>query len=1364
MYNGNTFSFDYNCIYVYDINDDAHNGYLKVGKASFSSKYSMNQLTPNHHLMNVASHQRIKAETKTALIDYNLLYTELACRQIFMDDGSSQTQNFMDKDIHKILENAGYVPKLFIDSGRKSEWYPCDLDTIKKAIKAFKEGRTSIDSQEKDPAEEPKEQFIKLRDEQKDNVEKTYSVLSGEEKRFLWDCKMRYGKTITAYEFLKKAKYQKVIVITHRPAVKDGWGKDHDLIFNPNEHLFVDRTVGGDRVDDVLDMQNDNELTNVINSGKPFIYFTSIHDLVGSKIVGGKYNKNKVVFKTDWDLVIVDEAHEGIHTERGEKVMDILVKDKTKILELSGTPYNIYSEYGEHNSFKWTYIDEQRAKREWENEHPSEPNPYAGLPTMNILTFDLADALDHSYRYVKENAAFSFGEFFRVWTGNVDKDFRKMPPTAKVGDFVHEDDVKAFLDLITTDSEETNYPFATEEKRENFAHTFWVVPGVKEAAALSKLLDQHPVFGAIDENGNKIYGIANVAGDGDEEKPYDDALNLVRSCINTYEKTITLSCGKLTTGVTVPEWTAAMMLSGSTTASAQGYMQAIFRVQSPCKKDGQIKTNCYVFDFAPDRAIKVVADVHHIQSTAGIGGDEKVEIKVGEFLNYCPVISVEGTKMVTYDVVQMIQQIKRISIDHAVNSGFDDNSVYLSDAGITIDDEIDPEVVKKLGDVLAPTKKSRKTTVDLGKNNLTPEERKKLADARRKPKKERTPEEQALFEKLKEQKKEQQKLFNLLRTVSIRLPLLFYGADEDISKHITLEDFIEIVDDESWKEFMPAGLTKDFFLKILRYYDKNVVMGAGMRIRKMAKAADELMPTYRTRQIVEIISKFKNPDKETVLTPWRVVNMHMGDTIGGYNFFNEDYSEEITDLDEPRFIEHDGITDTIFLNDKVKILEMNSKSGLYPLYVAYTIYMLKVDGKEKDFPYEKAMELWKETLEENIYVLCKTTMAQSITKRTLAGFTDINVNTLYLTKLIERMRTDVKRISNKITNPQNWSKEGERLKFDAVVGNPPYQETTNGGVSNGKSASQAKPLFHLFVQTAKQLNPTIVSMIIPARWYNGGIGLDGFRDNMINDNKLVKLFDFYNSKECFTTVDIAGGLCYFLWDSDYSGDCNVTNVTNNHRVSLSRPLNQFGDLFIRSNISIPIINKVRSKSTHFLDEMVSSMDTFGLPTNEHGHETYKEGDLVLIHSATFNSQGQSFIERDRIKKNIDLIDKYKVKISRMIPQGGEVGIKPENGYRSISTPQILAKNEVDTFSYLNVGFFDTEEEAINYKDYLTCKFTRFMLRTTYSGVNVSQGNFVFVPMMDFTKHWNDEQLYLYFDLNDSEIELIESTMRDMSDC
>ena len=385
-----------------------------------------------------------------------------------------------------------------------------------------------------------------------------------------------------------------------------------------------------------------------------------------------------------------------------------------------------------------------------------------------------------------------------------------------------------------------------------FRHTLWMVPGVKEAAALSRLLKE-------EGSGFEAYKIANVAGDGDVEMPYDNALQLVRKVIHENRYTITISCGKLTTGVTVPEWTAVMMLTGSANTSAPGYMQTIFRVQSAGVLDGKQKERCYVFDFAPDRALNVLSEVNRV-TKCGKTNEEEYRKALGEFLNFCPVIAVDGTQMTEYSVPKMMRQIKRLTVDKAIKSGFDDESVYKQDTGIVMDEE-DVELFHTLSDKLSEQKAAKKETkIHINNQGLTNEEYDEASKLSNKPKRERGKEDEELLKKLHDQRKERDKV-----------------------------------------------------------------------IRRMARAADELQPTRRVQRIAEIFSHFRNPDKETVLTPWRVVNLHLSNMVGGYCFLNEQFDAQDV-LDEPRLVDEGDVTEDIFLDPDARILEMNSKSGLYPLY------------------------------------------------------------------------------------------------------------------------------------------------------------------------------------------------------------------------------------------------------------------------------------------------------------------------------------------------------------------------------------------------------------------------------------------------
>ena len=1339
-------------IYVFTIPDQKHEGCLKIGETGLESGLSHHQLPPNCEELNQAARDRIDEYTKTALIDYELLHTELARRYVQFEDGTEDWTLFRDDDVHNVLYASGYAALKFASGNRDSEWFRVGLPLAKLAIQAVKEGRRALTAEEiasvcgenpqveTPPGEQTPAKAFTLRREQRECVDKTRAVFrKGDE--MLWNCKMRFGKTVTAYSLIKEENYRSVIVVTHRPAVVAGWHADFELVFGKDcDRAFHSKayTRQEDLDDAQIDADNDRKLRELAASGKPFVYFASVQDLRHSAPVGGKYNKNNAVFETGWDLIIYDEAHEGTQTELGQSVQAALESAKNgkkpKILSLSGTPYNIIEKYG-NNVYSWGYVDEQTAKRDWDAKHPGDHNPYADLPEMRILTFDMARAMETSYRYETYDAAFNFTEFFRVWTGDTKQDFRPLPAGAKIGDFVHEDDVIRFLNLITAESADSGYPFATPERREMFRHTFWMVPGVKAARALSVLLRNHPVF--------RAYQVANVAGDGDEEIPFDNALQLVKDTIQKNPYSITISCGRLTTGVTVPEWTAVMMLTGSANTSAASYMQTIFRVQSAGIIDGKRKERCYVFDFAPDRALKVLLKAHELQKR-GRRSDGDAQGALGEFLNFCPVLSYDGTRMTEYDVPRMMRQIKRMTVDKAIKSGFDDESVYKSDTGIVMNQD-DVSLINTLGDVLTPQKQAkRQTKVVINSQGLTGEEYEQAERAKRKPKRELSPEEQALLDKLKAQEQNKKKVIALLRNISIRLPLLIYGADADLTENIGMSDFIRLTDDESWKEFMPKGVTKELFRRVWKYYDEDVVIGAGLRIRRMAKAADELPPTRRVQQIAEIFQTFRNPDKETVLTPWRVVNMHLSDTLGGYCFLNEQFDAQ-NPLDAPRLVERDGVTAELLLSPSVKILEMNSKSGLYPLYMAYSLYAMRLSGNEDKLPLEQTRELWKQVVQEHIFVLCRTKMARFVTRRTLAGYQGWAVNTACPSKLLERMRTDMKRLARKLTNPATWGKEGERLKFNAIVGNPPYQE------SDGGNNASATPVYNYFVEQAKEINPHYLSMITPAKWYSGGKGLDTFRANMLNDKRIRKIVDFTDSKDCFPTVDIAGGVCYFLWDNAYDGKCEFTNVSNGKTTVTLKYLNGY-DTLIRYPVAEAIVNKVLSYGEENLSGMVSARKPFGLATYVKPTPT---GDIRLRYNG-----GTGYFFRKDIPQSQEWIDKWKVIISRLSAE--HAGQPDKNGqFRVLSTTEILPPNTACTETYLVAGVFDSEAEANHYFKYLQGKFARFLLAQIAMTQQITKFTFSFVPVQDFSKPWTDAELYEKYGLTADEIAFVEAMIKPM---
>ena len=322
------------------------------------------------------------------------------------------------------------------------------------------------------------------------------------------------------------------------------------------------------------------------------------------------------------------------------------------------------------------------------------------------------------------------------------------------------------------------------------------------------------------------------------------------------------------------------------------------------------------------------------------------------------------------------------------------------------------------------------------------------------------------------------------------------------------------------------------------------------------------------------------------------------------------------------------------------------------------------------------------------------------------------------------------------------------MKFDVIIGNPPYQ------LSDGGAGASAIPLYHKFVQQAKKLNPKFLTMIIPARWYAGGKGLDDFREEMLNDTKLKVMYDFVNAKECFPSISIGGGVCYFLWDKTYKGECKFINILNAKETVLNRQLNEY-PVFVRYNNAISIIHKIKAFNEISISTIVSSRNPFGLSSSTRGIDKQFDNSLA-VHS----SKGVGYIHLDDITSNINFIETYKVMISKVTSE--HAGEPDKNGQmKIISRMTVLTPKEVCTDSYLIVGNFNNKLEAVNLEQYFKLKFTRFLLLQAITSINISKDKFYFVPIQDFNESWTDEKLYQKYNLTDEEIAFIESMIRPM---
>ena len=1272
-------------IYIFEIpGSETHRDLLKIGETTFDGND-----------LKAAAKKRIDAYTRTAGIKYKLLHTELA----LTDSGKT----FSDRDVHQVLNRSG-IKKETIKGTAAREWFKVSLPDAIAAIKAVKRGEKFIRIKKNHPKTEQRPK-INFRDEQLDAINRTVEFFKQKgNNKFLWNAKMRFGKTLCALEVVRRKNFGKTIIITHRPVVNAGWFEDYQKIFGGNEKFFFGSKDRG------------ASLENLLGGKKNFVYFASIQDLRGSDIVGGKHDKNSEAFEADWDCVIVDEAHEGTQTPLGDAVIKELVKEKTKFLALSGTPFNLLDDFDEESVYTWDYIMEQRAKADFEENFPLEHNPYAELPKMNIYAYDLGKLLNKP-DYV-ENKTFNFREFFRT---DEDK-------------FVHAADVKNFLDLLVK-RDDNNYPFSCEEWRDMFRHTFWIVPGVEAGRALSIMLKRHKVFGQFE--------IVNVAGDGDPEDKNGDALKAVQDAIKKYSRTITISCGKLTAGVTVPEWSAVFMLAGSYSTSAMNYLQTIFRVQSPCRKGGFVKENCYVFDFAPDRTLKMVAESVAVSVRAGKSSrDDSQALK--DFLQFCPVIALRGSEMKELKSDELFRQLKRAYAERVVRNGFEDRYLYDNDKLLLLT-ELDITIFDKLRGIIGKSKAQDKTSdITINKNGLTASEKKKLSkELNREP----TPEEI----EARRQRLIRRNAISILRGISIRMPLLIYGADVKLNKDFTLEMFLDdkIVDKESWEEFMPKGVTKEFFANFIQYYDRDVFIEAGNTIRERTKAADELKPTARVEKIAELFATFKNPDKETVLTPWRVVNLHIDSA------FDEKF----------------------FMPDK-KILEINSKTGLYPLYVALKIYRARLgEFEEDDFNLDALQRTWDKTVDENIFVICKTPMAEAITKRTLVGYRQSSVNAKFYSELLVELKNLPSRFIKRITEKNFWNKGGGKMFFDGVVGNPPYQI-----VGSGDNQNFAAPVYHEFIKISYNKNLTKhASLIHPARFlFNAGATPGDFAENFLKDKHVRIVKYFPKSQELFPSSDIKGGVVITEFDATKIFEPIGTFIPFDELISIHKkvvldnpnfkPLSEimFGtDIYHwteQMHIENPNVASRMSKG-HEYDISTNAFELlpeiFLDTAPDDGHE------YVQFLGREKNRRVFKWLRRDYLKEH-KVFDKWKVLLPASNGSGalGEVVSTPLVGSPLVGSPLVG-----HTSTFISVGAFDSEAEAQACIAYIKSKFCRVMLGILKVTQHNPPATWSKVPMQDFTSageiDWSlpikeiDARLYSKYNLSEAEIKFIEEKVRAM---
>ncbi len=618
-------------IYAYSIDDAAHAGQLKVGQTTRNVK------------------QRIAEQTKTAAIKVTIELDESAER----DDGTT----FTDHEVRAALAKKGC-------ENAALEWMRCTLADVKTVLTELRTGQRFTGTHH---------QTFPMRREQADAVEKTFdyfnSIWAENRKavpRFLWNAKMRFGKTFTAYQLAKKLGAKRVLVLTFKPAVEDAWQTDLESHADFDGWQYQSRSSGSD--------------PTKVSAKKPLVYFGSFQDLLGRDEAGNIKAKNEWLHEVNWDLVVFDEYHFGAWRETAKELFEgeeeVVAKKElkyTKDLEgvnedlgvlstqeaeflpittnaylyLSGTPFKALAtgEFIEEQIFNWTYTDEQRAKDEFATQHPGRWNPYGALPQMRLLTYQMPPEL------VAIASAGEFDEFDL-------NAFFEASGTGVLAEFKHKSDVQKWLDIIrggyapkTVEQLKTGspppFPYSDVRLLPYLQHSFWFLPNVAACHAMANLLaKKQNVFW---HDYDALVAAGASAGIGLEALP--PVRRAIGSGFDT--KTITLSCGKLTTGVTVSQWSSILMLRNL--KSPESYFQAAFRVQSPWSiknpngddphEEEILKPACFVFDFAPTRALRQLSEY-------GIGlspNESNPENAVKDLVSFLPVLAYDGANMMQID-------------------------------------------------------------------------------------------------------------------------------------------------------------------------------------------------------------------------------------------------------------------------------------------------------------------------------------------------------------------------------------------------------------------------------------------------------------------------------------------------------------------------------------------------------------------------------------------------------------------------------------------------------------------------------------------------------------------------------------------
>lgn len=1441
-------------IYAYTLPEvPKHNGYIKIGDTRRNVQV------------------RINEQIGTSGLKPNILWDKVARHK--------SGEWFRDYDLHRFLELHNIKRENFDTTAREWFFFNGHPERAEELTEKFIH---------RDFSEAQRNKIIQpdyiLRKEQEKAVSVTHQYFQKHpNSRFLWNAKPRFGKTLSTYDLVRRLEAENVLIVTNRPAVANSWYDDFEkFIAHKEDNLyFVSDTDG--LTHKAISHSNYKDIV-VDAEDRPVrqISFVSLQDLKGAKFAGGDYDKLNFIPMIEWDLLVIDEAHEGVDTAKTKQAFDKITRKHT--LHLSGTPFKAiaHGKFPEEAIYNWSYLDEQQAKHNW-NYAQEEDNPYEKLPELSLFTYQMSqmvtEQLEHGTAIMNEvnrDFAFDLNEFF-----SADDDVK----------FKHQESVKKFLDNLSSGK----FPFASGEYKNELNHTFWLLPWVNSCKALKKLLDKHPVFKEyevilaagdgkplVEENAEQLEGEANNFPAN--EKSFDRVTKAIRE----HEKTITLSCGQLTTGVTIPAWTGIMMLNNIT--SPELYFQAAFRVQNPYEKqDGDKllrKERAYIFDFAPDRTLQLFADfaVGLVNDPATFTNEQQRE-KVKELLNFFPVIAEDedGTmKELNTDEVMSIPN--KIKSSEVVSRGFMSNLLFdnigrIFNAPSEVRDilnKIKPEEngqlgkkrdikprnpsVNEQGNVDIPNKvvinESKKffgrkffMNFDINRDIEVTKQVEQIMSKLKsrletKEDKERWKEEEItqvkdifreiLGSKLQvEQDRYKQATNKVNQEYETRVKQLEREANKKIA--ISSEDQYETIFEEFKTKKNTLEKEKRVKQEEINYtYDENIQKVTQETAQESVKIQMEKQETKKKKEeehdvrdhlrgFVRTIPAFLMAygNKETKLRNFeenidpRTFEELTSITINEFqklrdgfiyetedgekkefkgffnaavfdasikeffnkkeelsDYFDDSVSEDIFDyipnqkrnkIFTPKWVvemmvdkleeENPGI----FSDSNLTFVDLDVKSGMYITEIVKRLN----EGLEDEIP-DRSRRL-KHIFENQVYAIAPSNIIYNIAKNYIYGVVTEEVSTANLKELDLSPIVKEGNTQDAINNVFGRDK----MKFDVVIGNPPYQDETIGD-----NATYAPPIYHEFMDEAYQLAPK-VCMITPGRFlFSAGSTPKKWNKKMLNDNHLKVKYYEVNSEKVFPGTDIRGGIAVTYRD----------RAVNLKPIGTFTPFEELNSILNKvsvndtNNISPKIGGRGEYKLSDIALEEFPEIENIQSKGHKYdvGSSAFKILDNILFFDEPKNDNYVKVLGLKNKQRTYMWIDKkylnppssfnnYKV----FIPQANGSGAIGE----MLSTPLIGEPLIGATETFLSIGNFDTLFEAEATLKYIKSKFARVMLGILKRTQSTTRSKWKKVPMQDFTEQsdidWTqsieniDKQLYKKYNLNQEEIDFIEEKVQDM---